>query len=70
MTRVKPADMVRFIRGHVYRPEYHAAVTPAPKAAQVPVRCTVTHEGVLAAQRTSLVALASIQALHAFGRKR
>jgi len=30
----KPADMDRFIRGHVYRPEYHhSPARPAPKAA-------------------------------------
>jgi malate dehydrogenase (oxaloacetate-decarboxylating)(NADP+) len=29
----KPADMVRFIRGHVYKPEYHPPTRPAPKAA-------------------------------------
>jgi malate dehydrogenase (oxaloacetate-decarboxylating)(NADP+) len=29
----KPANMVGFIRGHVYRPEYHGPARPAPKAA-------------------------------------
>lgn len=29
----KPADMVEFIRAHVYRPEYHGSAKPAPKAA-------------------------------------
>jgi malate dehydrogenase (oxaloacetate-decarboxylating)(NADP+) len=29
----RPADMVAFIREHVYKPEYHAGITPATKAA-------------------------------------
>jgi malate dehydrogenase (oxaloacetate-decarboxylating)(NADP+) len=29
----RPADMVAFIREHVYKPEYHAGVTLATKAA-------------------------------------
>jgi len=28
----KPADMVRIVRGHVYKPEYHRPARPAPKA--------------------------------------
>jgi malate dehydrogenase (oxaloacetate-decarboxylating)(NADP+) len=29
----RPADMVAFIREHVYKPEYHSGVTPTTKAA-------------------------------------
>jgi malate dehydrogenase (oxaloacetate-decarboxylating)(NADP+) len=29
----RPADMVAFIRGHVYKPEYPSAAKPATKAA-------------------------------------